>query len=233
MKAVFVEKYGGPDDLVVKEIDRIETIGANDVRVEIKARGIAFSDTLVAAGQYQVKSEPPFFLGNEAAGYVTEIGSSVTEYQVGDAVLTSAGCIEEAVIDVNSLTLIPEGVDLELAAGFRSNYQTALYGMQRARLKAGETLLIHGAAGGVGLAAVDIGKLMGATVIATAGTDEKLDIVKSISFEIPKGKTVALVGESGSGKTTISEEITKKISKKYGDTTVSYTHLTLPTNREV
>ena len=183
MKAVFVEKYGGPDDLVVKEIDRIETIGANDVRVEIKARGIAFSDTLVAAGQYQVKSEPPFILGNEAAGYVIEIGSSVTEYQVGDAVLTSAGCIEEAVVDVNSLTLIPEGVDLELAAGFRSNYQTALYGMQRARLKAGETLLIHGAAGGVGLAAVDIGKLMGATVIATAGTNEKLDIVKQMGAD--------------------------------------------------
>jgi len=102
---------------------------------------------------------------------------------VGDAVLTSAGCVEEAVLDAASLTLIPAGTDVEATAAFRGNYQTALYGMQRGRLQAGETLLVHGAAGGVGLVTVDVGKLMGATVIATDGSDEKLEIVGELGAD--------------------------------------------------
>lgn len=177
MKAVFVEKLGGPDDLVVREVESPGPVSDGQVRVAIEARGISFMDVLMVAGEYQVSQELPFVLGGEAAGRITEIGAGVEGFEVGDAVLTSAGCVEEAVLDASSLTLIPAGTDIEAAAGFRSNYQTALYGMQRGRLQAGETLLVHGAAGGVGLAAVDVGKLMGATVIATAGSDEKLEVV--------------------------------------------------------
>ena len=137
----------------------------------------------MVAGEYHVKPELPFILGTEAAGRIIEAGPGVAGFEVGDAVLTSAGCVEEAVLDAASLTLIPEGTDIEAAAAFRGNYQTALYGMQRGRLQAGETLLVHGAAGGVGLATVDVGKLMGATVIATAGSDEKLEIVGELGAD--------------------------------------------------
>ena len=183
MRAVFVEQLGGPEGLVGRDVDVPGEVSDDQVRVAIEARGISFQDVLMVAGEYHVKPDLPFILGSEAAGRITEVGRSVGGFTVGDAVLTSAGCVEEVVVDVDSLTLIPEGVDIEAAAAFRGNYQTALYGMQRGRLQAGETLLVHGAAGGVGLAAVDVGKLMGATVIATAGSDEKLEIVGQLGAD--------------------------------------------------
>jgi len=102
---------------------------------------------------------------------------------VGDAVLVGAGCVEQVVVEAQRATVIPEGTNLESAASFRSNYVTAFYAMQRGRLTPGETLLVHGAAGGVGLAAVDVGKLMGATVIATAGSDDKLAVVGELGAD--------------------------------------------------
>ena len=183
MKAIFVEKLGGPESLAIRDIDPPDKVTDGQVRVAIEARGISFQDVLLVAGEYHVKPDLPFIFGSEATGYITEIGKDVENFKIGDAVLTSAGCVEEAVLDSDSLTLIPEGTDIEAAAAFRSNYQTALYGMQRGRLRAGETLLVHGAAGGVGLAAVDVGKLMGATVIATAGNDEKLKIVEQVGAD--------------------------------------------------
>lgn len=183
MKAVFCEKLGGPDDLVVRDIDPPRPPGEGQVQVAIVARGVAYTDVLMVAGQYQVKPELPFIVGGEAAGHVTAVGSGVGGIEVGDAVLTPSGCVEAVNVAASRVTKLPVGVDLEAAASFRSNYATAYYAMQRGRLRAGETLLVHGAAGGVGLAAVDIGKLYGATVIGTAGSDDKLAVVRELGAD--------------------------------------------------
>jgi NADPH2:quinone reductase len=114
---------------------------------------------------------------------VAEIGDGVTDIAVGDRVLTPGGCVEQINISSRAVRQIPEGVDMKVAASYQNNYATAYYGMQRANLQAGETLLVHGAAGGVGLAAVDIGKLYGATVIGTASSEEKLAVVKKMGAD--------------------------------------------------
>ncbi len=183
MKAVYCEKLGTPDDLVVRDIPEPGAPAEGQVKVAIEARGVAFADTLMIKGEYQVKPQLPFIVGGEGAGRVIEVGAGVTDLRVGDAVLTSAGCVEQVNVPAARVTRLPPGVSLEAAASFRSNYATAYYAMQRAHLQAGETLLVHGAAGGVGLAAVDIGKLYGATVIATAGTDAKLEIVRQLGAD--------------------------------------------------
>ena len=149
----------------------------------IEARGVSFTDVLMSKGEYQVQPTLPFIIGGEGAGRVIEIGDKVSSFSVGDAVLVSSGCVEQTVVEAQRATIIPKGTDLELAASFRSNYATAFYAMQRGRLTPGETLLVHGAAGGVGLAAVDVGKLMGATVIATAGNDDKLEVVGEVGAD--------------------------------------------------
>jgi NADPH:quinone reductase len=173
MKAVFCETLGGPDALVVKDIDPPPPPRAGEVKVALAARGVAFTDVLMIAGEYQIKPELPFVVGGEGAGTVLAVGEGVSGLVVGDRVLCPGGCVEQVVVAADRVTRLPQSVDFGAAAAFRANYATALYGMQRGRLAAGETLLVHGAAGGVGLAAVDVGKLMGATVIATASTAEK------------------------------------------------------------
>ena len=183
MKAVFCEKLGGPDDLVVREVPEPPKPERGYVKVALAARGVAFTDVLMIAGQYQVKPELPFIVGGEGAGRIVEVGADVTDLRVGDAVLVPGGCVEQVNVATARVTRLPPNVDLEAAASFRGNYHTAYYAMQRANLKAGETLLVHGAAGGVGLAAVDIGKLYGATVIATAGSDAKLEIVRQMGAD--------------------------------------------------
>ena len=177
MKAVFCERLGSPDDLVVRDIEEPPAPRAGEVRVALKARGVSYTDVLMVAGKYQVKPTMPFIVGGEAAGRVVEVGPGVEGLRVGDAVLTGGGCVEQVVMPAIRVTAIPKGADLERAAAFRSNYATALYALQRARLAVGETLLVHGAGGGVGLAAVDIGKLLGARVIGTAATEDKLAVV--------------------------------------------------------
>ena len=183
MKAVFCEKLEGPDALVVREVAEPGPPGPEEIKVAIEARGVSFTDVLMSKGEYQVQPTLPFIIGGEGAGRVTEIGDNVNSFSVGDAVLVSAGCVEEIVVEARRATVIPKGTVLELAASFRSNYATAFYAMQRGRLAPGETLLVHGAAGGVGLAAVDVGKLMGATVIATAGSDDKLEVVGEVGAD--------------------------------------------------
>lgn len=182
MKAIFCEKFGGPDDLVLRDVAS-PTPKAGEVKVALRARGVSYVDVLVIAGQYQTKQEVPFIPGGEATGVVVEVGEGVETVQPGDRVLVSGGYAEEVVVPAHSATLLPDAVSFEAAAGFRSNYSTAYYGLQRGRLQAGEVLLVHGAAGGVGLAAVDMGKLLGATVIATASTDEKLAVCKQIGAD--------------------------------------------------
>jgi len=183
MKAIFCEKLEGPDALVMREVAEPGPPSPIEIKVAIEARGVSFTDVLMSKGEYQVQPTLPFVIGGEGAGRVTEIGSDVNNIAVGDAVLVGAGCVEQVVVEAQRATVIPEGTNLESAASFRSNYVTAFYAMQRGRLTPGETLLVHGAAGGVGLAAVDVGKLMGATVIATAGSDDKLAVVGQLGAD--------------------------------------------------
>src|SRR5262249_46669998 len=159
------------------------TPGAGEVKVALRARAVSFVDVLMIAGQYQVKREVPFIPGNEAAGVVIEVGPDVEGIAPGDRVLAPGGYAEEAGVPPARVTRLPDSVSFETAAAFRSSYATAYYGLQRGRLAAGETLLVHGAAGGVGLAAVDVGKLLGATVIATASTQEKLAVCRRMGAE--------------------------------------------------
>ena len=175
MQAVFCEKFGTPQELVVREVDSPPP-GAGEVKVALRARGVSFVDVLSIAGQYQVKRQPPFIPGSEAAGVVVETGPGVDTVQPGERVLVTAGFAEECVVPAAQVIRLPDSVSFETAAAFRSNYATAYYALQRGRLQAGEVLLVHGAAGGVGLATVDMGKLLGATVIATASSDAKLAV---------------------------------------------------------
>jgi NADPH2:quinone reductase len=182
MKAVFCEKLGGPDDLVCREVDT-PTPGPGEVRVALRACGVSYVDVLMIAGQYQVKRDLPFMPGSEAAGVVVETGPGVERVKPGDRVLVPGGYAEESVAAVSQVTPLPDTVSFETAAAFRSSYTTAYYALQRGRLRAGEVLLVHGAAGGVGLATVDMGKLLGATVIATASTVEKLAVCKQLGAD--------------------------------------------------
>ena len=183
MKAAFCESLDGPDAVVVREIDEPGKPKPGQVKVAVGACGVSFADVLMTRGGYQVKRPVPFIVGGESAGRITEIGDGATDLAVGDAVLLSAGCVEHAVVDADRVTPVPAAVDVDVAASFRSNYTTALYGLERGRLRAGETLLVHGAGGGVGLAAVDVGKLMGATVIATAASEEKLRVAGELGAD--------------------------------------------------
>lgn len=182
MQAVFCDKLGSPDDLVVREVPS-PVPGPGEVNVALLARGVSFVDVLMIAGQYQVKRPLPFIPGSEAAGVVLEVGAEVTHVKPGDRVLAPGGFAEEAVVEASRVTLLPDSVSFEAAAAFRSSYMTAYYAMQRGRLQAGEVLLVHGAAGGVGLAAVDVGKLLGATVIATASSPEKLTVCQQLGAD--------------------------------------------------
>mgnify|MGYP001208298325 CR=1 FL=1 len=184
MKAVYCERFGGLETLSVREVDPPEDPGVGEVVIAIKARGVSYSDLVMMAGEYQDKREPPFIVGGEGTGVITAVGKEVKQFQVGDRVLCSGGCVEIVRARADAVTRIPDGIDFDAAASFRSNYATALYGLQQASLQQGETLLVHGAAGGVGLAAVDIGKLFGATVIGTAGSAEKLAIVSGMGGDL-------------------------------------------------
>src|SRR6266571_2965248 len=153
MKAVFCEKLGSPEALVLREVAS-PTPGPGEVKVALRARGVSFVDVLMIAGQYQVKRELPFIPGGEAAGVVLETGPGVERVKPGDRVLVPGGFAEETVVAAQRVTSLPDSVSFETAAAFRSSYCTAYYALQRGRLLAGEVLLVHGAAGGVGLAAV-------------------------------------------------------------------------------
>ena len=160
------------------------TLASGEVRIRVGAAGINFADILMVSGQYQVKPAFPFSPGLECAGTVTEVGSDVRELAVGDRVLAvtrfGGSYVEELVVSAATVVSIPDGMDDATAAGFPVAYGTSHFALtHRGGLKAGETLLVLGAAGGVGLTAVEIGKHLGATVIAAAGTDEKLTLTRA------------------------------------------------------
>jgi len=182
MQVVMCEAYGGPESLGVKSVDA-PLPGPAEVAIRLRAQRGSYTDVLRIAGQYHVKVEPPFIPGGEAAGEIVRLGAEVKGLKVGDRVLCGGGFAEETVQAANSLIKLPDGVCFTAAAAFRSNYTTAYYALQRGRLRAGETLLVHGAAGGVGLATVDMGKLMGARVIATARTPERLAVCQRLGAD--------------------------------------------------
>ncbi len=183
MKVVYCVKHGTHQDLEVHEIDPPGPPAAGEVKVALEARGIQFSDLVRFEGNYQEQSALPFVVGGEGAGEILEVGEGVENLQVGDKVLSPGGCVEQLNISARAVTKLPDDADLGIAASFRNNYATALCGLQHARLQAGEALLVHGSAGGVGLAAVDLGKLYGATVIGTASSDDKLEVVKQMGAD--------------------------------------------------
>ena len=183
MKIVQCEQFGSHTDLKVKEVPVPGPVAADEVKVSIQARGISFSDLVRIKGDYQESSGLPFTVGGEGAGTVIEVGSDVAHLRIGDRVLTPGGCVEQVNVSAKRVIMLPAQVDLEAAAAFRNNYVTAYYGLQLANLQPGETLLVHGAAGGVGLAAADLGKLFGARVIGTASSDEKRGVVTALGAD--------------------------------------------------
>lgn len=186
MKAVLCKKFGPIEDLVLEEVPSPQ-IRKHHVLVSVKACGVNFPDTLVVEGKYQFKPEFPFSPGTDIAGIVKEIGEGVTQFKVGDRVFSGSsfgGFAEEALIDARQAFPIPEGIDFITAASLLMTYSTSYHALvDRGNLKAGETLLVLGAAGGVGLAAIDIAKQIGAQVIAAASTNDKLEVCKEFGAD--------------------------------------------------
>ncbi|MEM1035961.1 MAG: NADPH:quinone oxidoreductase family protein [Pseudomonadota bacterium] len=171
------------DDLsgvAVRDVDRPEP-GTGEVLIRVKAASINFPDILLCQGKYQLKLEPPFTPGMDMAGEVVALGADVEGFEIGEAVCGGArfgGFAEYAIVSAAGLQKKPENLSFEAASSYSAAYLTAYVALvRRGRLAAGETLLVHGASGGVGMAAVDVGKLLGATVISTGGHDDKLDKV--------------------------------------------------------
>src|SRR5271163_1612992 len=177
MKALICPSLGPAENLKVEEVDE-PALGKGEALVEVAYAGLNFFDTLIIEGKYQVKPTPPFSPGGEFSGRVVALGPGVRGFEVGDRVMGACGygaAAERIAIPVRRLERIPEGLALDKAAGLSVTYGTSLHALkQRAEMKPGETLLVLGASGGVGLAAVEIGKAMGARVIAGASSDEKL-----------------------------------------------------------
>jgi len=180
-KAVVCRELGPPGRL---RLERFESrpLAPGQVRVAIRAAGINFPDILMAAGEYQLKPELPFTPGMEAAGDVVEVNGA-DGVAVGDRVIVKmrhGGYSDEAVVSPSQLTAMPSTFDYAESATFLAAHGTGYHGLvDRGQLQPGEVLLVHGAGGGVGLAAVEIGKLLGATVIAAASSEEKLEVAKA------------------------------------------------------
>ncbi len=181
MRAVVCKEWGGAEKLVVEDAPS-PAIRAGAVRVAVRAAGLNFLDLLLIAGQYQEKPALPFTPGAEAAGVITEVGAGVENVKAGDRIMALAGLgafAEEIVVDAARVLPMPAKMQFEAAAGFPLAYGTSYGALDwRARLQSGEWLLVYGAAGGVGLTAVEIGKAMGARVIACAGSADKLAVAQ-------------------------------------------------------
>ena len=181
MRAILCKELGPADKLVIDDIPSPEA-GKGQVKVKVKAAGLNFPDTLIIEGKYQIKPELPFSPGGEMAGEVIAVGEGVQRFKPGQRVmgLTGYGAFaEEILVPETNLIPVPDGMDDHTAAAFSMVYGTSYHALkQRANIQPGETLLVLGASGGVGLAAVELGKAMGATVIACASSADKLAVAK-------------------------------------------------------
>ncbi len=181
MKAVLCSRHGLPDTLELSEMPTPEP-GPKQVRIAVKAAGVNFPDTLIIQNKYQFKPPLPFSPGGEVAGTIEAVGADVNDYRVGQDVIAFTGWggfAEQVVADAIKLIPMPPGVPYDIAASFVMTYGTSYHALKdRAALQAGETLLVLGAAGGVGLAAVELGKALGARVIAAASSDDKLAVCR-------------------------------------------------------
>jgi NADPH2:quinone reductase len=186
MKALLCTSFGPLEKLAIQEIPKPRP-GPGQVLLDVKASSLNFPDALMVQGLYQVKPPLPFSPGTEMAGVVVETGSDVRGFKPGDRVIAIAGWggfAEECAVDAGRLIPLPDGMDFDMGAAFLFTYETSLHGLRdRGRLKAGETLLVLGAAGGVGLAAVEIGKILGARVIAAASSADKLALCKQLGAD--------------------------------------------------
>ncbi len=186
MRAIVCEELGTADKLVFREWENAE-LGPNDVAIDVKAAGLNFPDTLIIEGKYQIKPELPFVPGGECSGVVAAVGDKVSRFKVGDKVISmgAAGAFAEQIV-VNEFGAfpMPDSLSFEQAAGISITYFTSYYALkQRANLQAGETILVLGAARGVGVTAIEIAKLMGAKVIAAASTEEKLALARKMGAD--------------------------------------------------
>lgn len=205
MRAVICKEHGLPDKLELATDWPEPELGEHDLLVDIKAGGLNFPDVLMIQGKYQMQPEMPFVTGGEFSGIVAEVGEKVTRFKPGDKVIAVSGTgafAERAVANEFGALPMPEGLSFEQAAGVGMTYFTSHYALkQRANIQPGETLLVLGAAGGVGATAVELGKAMGAKVIAAASSDEKLELCKQLGAD-------ELINYSGEGfdlKATLKE----------------------------
>ncbi len=175
MRAMVCEQFGGPEVLALRDVPDPPHPGLGEIQVRIGARGVQYVDVLMLAGKYQFRPEPPFIPGSEAAGHVIAVGDDVSGFAPGDAVMsrhTLGACAELGNAKAVLCDKVPAGMTLAQAGVFRGAYTTAYHAlMQRGRLQAGEWVLVHGAAGGIGIAAIQVAKAFGARVIATAGSE--------------------------------------------------------------
>ncbi|MCO6055840.1 NADPH:quinone oxidoreductase family protein [Pseudomonas sp. MOB-449] len=182
MKAVLCKAFGPADTLVLEEVASPEP-KKNEILIDVHAAAVNFPDTLIIEGKYQFKPPFPFSPGGEAAGVVAAVGEKVSHLKPGDRVMALTGWgsfAEQVAVPSYNVMPIPKGIDFNSAAAFGMTYGTSMHALkQRANLQPGETLLVLGASGGVGLAAVEIGKAMGARVIAAASSAEKLEVAKA------------------------------------------------------
>jgi NADPH2:quinone reductase len=187
VRAVVVDRFMTPDSLGVRECDPPPMM-EEGIRISVRAAGCNFSDILMLKGEYQVKPPFPFVPGGEVAGVVMEVGTAVRDFSVGDRVLSRCGLggfAEEVVAPAATTYRIPDAMTFEAGAALPTVYPTSYAALVwRAPVERGETLLVHAAAGGVGLSAVQIGKALGARVIATAGNSEKLEIARAAGADV-------------------------------------------------
>jgi len=182
MKAIVCKAWGLPETLVVEDLPDVSA-AAGQVTIEIQAAGVNFPDVLIIQNKYQFKPELPFTPGSELAGTVCSVGEGVSHLKVGDKVIAFAGMgayAQQIAVPAAAVMPMPPGMDFDTAAAITLTYGTSHHAVvDRAQLKAGETMLVLGAAGGVGLAAIEIGKALGARVIAAASSHEKLEVCKA------------------------------------------------------
>jgi NADPH2:quinone reductase len=209
MRAVVLSSYGSPPVMAVQEIAE-PSLKPGHVRLRVQAVGFGFPDALMVTGKYQVKPEVPFTPGAEVAGVIAEVAADVTGFVPGQRVLAmlgqGGGLAEQCIAPADALVPLPASMSMTAAAGFLVNYGTTYHALkQRADIQPGETLLVLGAAGGVGLAAIEIGKALGARVLAAASTPEKLELAKrhgadevfNYTQETIKAKVKEFTGDRG------------------------------------